>query len=98
MSGNPKELRHARKVANDAAAMVQAIEALPRRRGSRVRWSNGVVWERYGDDDWRPIAHYIGNVLTASLPEEIARSYPSSHVAQFGNWPVAADVEIRRQS
>jgi hypothetical protein len=79
MSGNPKELRKARKAANEAAADLEAIEALPRRKGSRVRWRNGVIWERMGDDAWRP----------ATAPDDDSHwTYTSLHVASFGFWEV----------
>ena len=91
MSGNPKELRHARKVANEAAAMLEAIESLPRRRGQRVRWRNDVIWTRVGDDQWTPWSEHQPDGMPVGV-------YPSAHVAQFGFWPVPANVEIRRQS
>lgn len=77
MSGNPKELRRARNDARDAVALMEAIEALPRRRGQCVRWRNGVIWERIGDDAWRPV----------TAPDESDHwTYPSAHVALFGFW------------
>jgi hypothetical protein len=79
MSGNPKELRKARKAANEAAADLEAIGALPRRKGSRVRWRNGVIWERMGDDAWRP---------TTAPDDDAHWTYPSLHVASFGFWEV----------
>lgn len=95
MSGNPKELRHARKAANEAAAMLEAIEALPRRRGSRVRWQNGVIWERAGDDQW--IAHHSDG--TNSTDDNYRGNgtglYPSAHVASFGFWPIAREEAQR---
>lgn len=88
MSGNPKELRNARRAATEAAAMLEAIEALPRRKGSRVRWRNGVIWQRFGDDEWRPVAHTIGDTVE-DVPEDQQHAYPSAHVAQFGCWRVS---------
>lgn len=69
---NRKELLTARRKAAEAAAELAGIESLPRRRGQRVRWSNGVIWTREGDDQWRPTssAGYIGDML-----------YSSAHVA-----------------
>lgn len=67
---NRKELREARRKADRAAWMLARIEDLPRRVGQSVRWRNGVVWTRAGDDDWR----------TASYPDE---PFPSAHVARF---------------
>ena len=87
MSGNPKELRNARRKANEAAAELEAIEALPRRKGSRVRWRNGVIWQRFGDDEWRPIAHIVGEAVEP-VAEDMQHRYPSAHVAQFGFWAV----------
>src|SRR5690606_39748459 len=51
---NPKELKRARRKAEDARWEAWAVERLPRRVGQTVRWSNGVIWTRAGDDDWRP--------------------------------------------
>lgn len=85
---NPRELRKARKAANEAAASLEAIEALPRRIGSKVRWRNGVIWQRAGDDDWRPVAHLVGDVEepTDLVNREIR--YTSAHVASTGFWEV----------
>ena len=71
---NPKELRDARRKADEAAMMLVRIEELPRRVGQSVRWRNGIVWTRAGDDDWR-------------FDAQPDLSYPSAHVAQFA-WEV----------
>lgn len=71
---NPKELRDARRKADEAATMLVRIEKLPRRVGQSVRWGNGVVWTRAGDDDWSPEG-------------EPGWHYPSAHVAEFA-WEV----------
>lgn len=73
---NPRELREVRRNADQALRTMREVEALPRRVGQRVRWSNGVIWIRAGDNDWR----------ADGIPE---RSYSSAHVAS-GNWkPIA---------
>lgn len=72
-AGNQRELRLARKKAQEAADELAAIEALPRRRGSTVTWSNGIVWTREGDDAWRP--HDDAD------PDYEGPLYPSAHVA-----------------
>lgn len=79
---NRKELLNARRKAQDAVDMARWIEELPRRVGQSVRWSNGVVWTRAGDDDWRP----------HTSPEE---SYPSAHVAQYWWEPVPGKGRTR---
>lgn len=77
---NPRELRNARRKAKEAAESLRHIESLPRRAGQSVRWSNGVVWTRAGDDDWR----------ANTMPEQ---SYSSAHVAS-GAWvPVSEGSE-----
>lgn len=48
----PKELVRARERLAEAQESLDAISALPRRKGSVVIWSNGVVWVRQKDDDW----------------------------------------------
>lgn len=68
---NPKELRNARRRADEAALMLVRIEKLPRRVGQSVRWKNDVVWTRIGDDAWHP----------EGGPD--AWIYPSAHVATF---------------
>jgi len=70
----PRELRDARKRLESAANELLQIEALPRRKGSKVRWSNGVVWTRMGDDVW--------------VPDEENTKFPSAHVATVGRWEV----------
>ena len=65
-AGNQRELRKARHRAEEAAAELAAIEALPRRRGSRVIWHNGVEWTREGDDAWPPTPE--GDVGGCVLP------------------------------
>jgi hypothetical protein len=82
---NRKELRVARRRVEEALLSLAGIEALPRRRGARVRWSNGVVWTREGDDAWRA---YSPSTDTAS---EIL--YPSAHVASGRIVPAPHDSE-----
>lgn len=90
MSGNRNELRNARRAANEAAATLEGILALPRRRGSLVRWANGVVWRREGDDDWRPDGHWDGERAVHDIdPVNAAIRYSSAHVASFGFWVVS---------
>ena len=69
---NRHELAKARRKAENAANELAWIEALPRRTGSVVRWSNGVLWRREGDDDWRPNSYPV-------------QPYSSAHVAS-GSW------------
>ena len=77
---NSKELRKARANAKNAATMLARIEALPRRIGQSVRWRNGVIWTRAGDDDWRP----------GDGPD---MPYPSAHVARFWWEPVKPEED-----
>jgi len=72
---NPRELHDARRRAAHATALLASIEALPRRVGQSVRWRNGVIWTRAGDDDWRP-------------DSDPKWRYPSDHVASFWWVPV----------
>jgi hypothetical protein len=74
---NPKELARARKKLNEARQELDDVLSLPRRRGSRIRWPNGVVWERVGDDAWR------GTSSTGWVGEHL---YPSAHVGSIGPW------------
>ena len=76
---NRTELREARKRAAEAVKSLRQIEALPRRVGQRVRWSNGVIWERVGDNAWRAISE--NGVPLLSFPQR----YRSEHVAS-GSW------------
>ena len=73
-AGNQRELRAARRRAEEAAAELAAIEALPRRRGSRVIWHNGVEWTREGDNAWRPTPTHHDADYAPPL-------YSSTHVA-----------------
>jgi hypothetical protein len=66
--GNQLELKRARRAAENAQRILEAVENLPRRRGSKVTWSNGVVWTRVGDNRW---------VSNGTPPY----AYPSAHVA-----------------
>lgn len=86
--GNRKELRDARRRAADAVAELAAIEALPRRIGSRVRWTNGVIWERVGDDAWEPRFENDGYERHADHDQFYGIS-PSLHVTgiRFGHGP-----------
>lgn len=71
---NPRELRNARRKVAEAQESLDGILALPRRKGSTVTWSNGVVWTRLNDDQWLP--------WSEGQPEDMAiRHYPSAHVA-----------------
>jgi hypothetical protein len=49
---NPRELRKARRRVEEASEALRLIRALPRCVGEAVRWSNGVIWVRSGDDAW----------------------------------------------
>lgn len=71
---NRRELRAARAKLARAQAELEAVEALPRRVGSRVQWSNGVIWTRVGDNAWLP--------WSANQPDDMPeRHYESVHVA-----------------
>jgi hypothetical protein len=83
MIGNRKELAHARRKASEALEALSQIEALPRRRGSRIRWPNGTIWTRVGDDDWRP----------ENIPEI---PYPSAHVASL-RWEIVSPNAEKEQ-
>ena len=84
---NRKELRDARAKAARAAAEVEWIEALPRRRGELVVWDNGVVWQRAGDDAWIPIAHAGGEADTIER-----EPYSSAHVASWAGTRPTSDA------
>jgi len=73
---NRRELRNARRKAAEAADLLERIERLPRRVGQKVRWSNGVVWTREGDDAWRAEAVQTDGTLWV---DDV--TYPSAHVA-----------------
>lgn len=68
MTGNPKEKRDARAAARAADRSERRILSLPQQVGGTVRWPNGVLWTRAGDDDWR----------SDGTPHQ---PYPSAHVA-----------------
>lgn len=72
---NRNELKDARRRFEVAARELADVEELPRRKGSRVQWDNGVVWTRAGDDDWRP-------------DTDPATRYSSVHVGGFPWAPV----------
>jgi hypothetical protein len=61
-----------------AARALTRIENLPTRVGAVVKWDNGVVWTRFGGDEWLPNGETDTN-----------RSAPSSHVAHL-NYEVMA--------
>jgi hypothetical protein len=82
---NRKELARARRKEAEAIASRQWIEELPRRVGQKVRWSNGVIWERTGDDRWQP-GDEAGWFLSDGQP--FAPS-PSEHVAN-SDWTLFA--------
>ena len=67
---NPNELRRARRREAEAIESRHRIEQLPRRIGQRVRWANGVVWTRIGDDAWLPV-------------DGTCQVYESDHVASL---------------
>lgn len=71
---NRHELSAARKRLTEAADSLAGIQALPRRVGQQVVWSNGVVWTRAGDDRWTPWSAS----QPADMPELV---YSSAHVA-----------------
>jgi hypothetical protein len=69
---NPRELRNARRRAKEAAEALRLIRALPRSVGEAVRWRNGVIWVRSGDDAW--------------WSEGVDRAFDSEHVATVAPW------------
>lgn len=78
---NRKELRDARRKAEEARVSLLNIEALPRRAGSLVQWgapgrSDGVIWRRVGDDQWEPLHRDNGYE-----PQAEFGTFPSAHVA-----------------
>ena len=95
---NRQELKRARTKAIEADWTLQAIEDLPRRRGQQVRWRNGVVWERVGDDQWRPW-HFDKDTGAYTSNDEVYGIFPSDHVAtSAGNWNPVEPVSIRLNS
>lgn len=83
---NRKELRAARAKLANAQAELTAIEALPRRIGARVQWSNGVIWTRVGDNTWLP--------WSASQPDDMPEiHYDSVHVATGHLVPLSQEKE-----
>lgn len=75
---NARELAKARRLVKNAQQSLAEIERLPRRIGQQVIWSNGVVWTRIGDDQWRPWSE-------GQTPEMTVPIYRSAHVAS-GVW------------
>jgi hypothetical protein len=68
-----------------AALELGRVSRLPQDIGSRIKWTNGLVWERVGDDEWQP------NDPQLSLDEARAGGWtaPSSHIASSGDWTLA---------
>ena len=71
---NPNELKLARKSFENAKRILDGVKALPRRRGSKVVWSNGVTWTRVGDNKWDPSSSHNPDY-------KHAWPYSSAHVA-----------------
>lgn len=84
---NRRELQDARRKAEHALFVVEAIERLPRRKGSMILWSNGVIWRRVGDDEWEPL-HRADSEYIAD--REQYGVFGSAHVAtsagNFSEW------------
>lgn len=85
---NRQELLRARRARDEAQATLDAIQRLPRRKGARVRWPNGVTWERYGDDDWRAVilTDEHGWEFVVFDSDNVSRRYSSEHVATVSSW------------
>lgn len=66
---NVQELHNAQIRANEAVESLYRISKLPQDVGQSVKWINGAVWTRVGDDAWK----------TNDVPDR----YPSAHVAMF---------------
>jgi hypothetical protein len=81
---NPGELRRARLREADAIESRRQIERLPRRIGQRIRWANGVVWTRVGDDAWLPV-------------DGTCQVYGSDHVASLDWEPLPSLAQIIEQ-
>ena len=72
---NLKELHKARRHVELSIRLLERTAALPAEIGQSVRWSNGVIWTRAGDDDWR----------SDGFPDEPC---PSEHIASLSWEPV----------
>ena len=69
-----------RKV-NLAASRLAAIAALPTQIGARIQWTtNGLVWERVGEDEWMPI-HDDERPRTLEDARTGGWTAPSTHIA-----------------
>lgn len=60
-----------------AAERVRRVLLLPTGIGSQVRWSNGVIWERTGGDEWQSLEP----VLTLEQARAQGFTAPSAHIA-----------------
>lgn len=74
MVENPLEIAQAAVRAKAAETTFLRIMSLPKKKGSTVRWVNGVTWTRVGDNEWVP----------DHIPSD-GRTWPSTHIAE-GNW------------
>lgn len=82
---NQYELKRVREKFAEASWALEQVQNLPRRKGSRILWDNGVVWTRVGDNDWR----------ADDLPDI---PYPSEHVATIGSWTALGPRERLREN
>jgi hypothetical protein len=58
------------------------VLSLPAEVGARIQWrSNGVIWERVGEDAWQPVNH------GATAGE----TWPSTHIASTAGWTTEID-------
>jgi hypothetical protein len=87
---NRRELLNARRDVEHAASILAAIERLPRRKGSLVIWTNGIVWRRLGDDSWEALHRDNG----WQSDTETYGTFPSAHVASAaGTWNSVTQIK-----
>ncbi len=82
-----KEITKAVLEAQRAMNNLTAVALLPQTIGARIKWrSNGLVWERLGDDQWWPLEDDgTRQVLYYDVPEGKPRDpWPSAHLG--GDW------------
>lgn len=74
-----------------AYADLGRILSLPTEIGVRIQWrGNGVIWQRVGEDEWRPEAN---DVIPADLEEARAGGWTASsaHIASTAGWTLEID-------
>lgn len=78
------DLRHALAALEAAGVQLARVASLPAEVGARIRWSNGLVWVRVGENEWQS----TGDGRPTDLEQARAGGWtaPSTHIAQSGDW------------